>query len=90
MSVYCVNYDLRAPGRNYSQLYSALQEVGVRALESMWFIDSDLEPTALVNALRNIVDSGDGIFVTKIHGGVNWAGYRLLPGAADWLKARRP
>ena len=90
MAIFAVSYDLRAPGRNYQPLYDVLEGSGVRALESFWFVEANMTPTEVRDILRKSMDQNDGLFVSTIEPGPTWAAYKLLPGALEWLQARRP
>ena len=84
MTVYCVSYDLRAPGRNYNKLYDALEEYeNCHATESFWFIDSPLSASEIREHLCGCVDDGDQIYVMKLV--KRWAACRTEP-CTRWLK----
>lgn len=90
MPSYCVSYDLRAPGRNYQHLYDAFHKAkAVRALQSLWLLDDPKSSAQVRDILRSMIDANDGLLVTEITSS-NWAAYKLLPGAAEWLRARFP
>ena len=89
MAVFAVSYDLRKQ-RNYQALYEILEGSGVRALESFWFVEANVGAPEVRNILRRHMDQDDGLFVSTIEPGPTWASYDLLPGALEWLKARRP
>lgn len=90
MPHYCVSYDLRAPRRNYQSLYDAFaQAKAVRALQSLWLVTSTHTSSQLRDVLRGLMDADDGLLITEITNS-NWATYKILPGAAEWLKARFP
>ena len=83
MSVYLVTYDLRAPGRNYDDLYDALKKyTHCHGLESVWFIDSRNSATNIRDHLKKSIDSNDGLFVGKLTRA--WAGFSIECG--EWLK----
>lgn len=90
MPHYCVSYDLRAPGRNYQPLYDAFAQArAVRALQSLWLVTSTHTSSQLRDVLRGMMDANDGLLITEIANS-NWAAYKILPSAAEWLKARFP
>lgn len=50
---------------------------------------STLAPADLAAALARLMDANDGLLVTELPGS-RWACKNLLPGAYEWLIARRP
>jgi hypothetical protein len=90
MAIFSVSYDLRSPGRNYNELYAVLSGSGIRALESLWFVESNMSPAEVRDILRERLDANDGLFVSTIESGPTWAAAYLLPEALQWLEARRP
>jgi len=68
-----VSYDLRNPGRNYKPLYDLLERMGgYWILESVWYVNASYTPVSLRDALRTVVDSSDGIFVTELGPWATW------------------
>ncbi len=91
MPSFSVSCDLRAPGRNYQPLYDALQKAGaVRALRSLWLLDDPGTAVQIREALMLLVDENDGILVIEMVRNSHWAACKMLPGAAEWLRARTP
>lgn len=73
-----ISYDLRAPGRNYKELYDKLQSMGaIRVLESLWAMRTSLGPAALRDTLTPLLDSNDGLIVVRV-------------GASAWRNALTP
>ncbi|MGE0530853.1 MAG: hypothetical protein AB7G40_12020 [Hyphomonadaceae bacterium] len=89
MAIYHVCYDLRRPGQNYQPVWDLLGGIGVKATESAYLIDTPSTAVQVRDALMRIVDANDRILVTELSGS-SWASQNLLPGALQWLKARRP
>jgi hypothetical protein len=86
MSVYTVNYDLRQPGRNYQPLWDRLgQWGGVRALESLWIVNTTTSAEALRDDLRRYMDANDGILVASI--GDQWASFNVNSASVPLLRA---
>ena len=58
-------YDLRAPGRNYEQLYQAIKSYGTwgKLTESSWAIVSNQTVENIRNFLLNFIDGNDRIMV---------------------------
>lgn len=88
MSVFCINYDLSFPGRNYDSLYDALKKMeGCRILESCWVVSSNENAIDIRDRLKRLMDSNDKLFVARLSG--NWAanfGNECL----DWVKSIFP
>ena len=62
---YIIMYDLRAPGRNYEQLYQAIKSYGTwgKLTESSWAIVSNQTVENIRNFLLNFIDGNDRIMV---------------------------
>lgn len=88
MSVFLVSYDLRAPGRDYSRLYTRLSGWrAVKALESDWLIDAETTAYAIRDDLMSYVDANDRLLVAKLEGQSAWTS-ALHPDAARLLQDR--
>ncbi|MGG4039935.1 hypothetical protein [Heyndrickxia ginsengihumi] len=83
MSVYLITYDLNAPGKDYGKLYEEIKSLGAWAhyMESVWFVDTDLDPNSIRDKLKEIIDSNDSLFVSKVTSYSGWADKKLW----DWL-----
>ena len=82
MAVVLVTYDLKAPGRNYQPVHDYLKTFSYcKGLESVWLLDTELQTTAIRDALMAKVDTNDVIFVTPILRA--WAAKGF--GCAEWL-----
>lgn len=82
MAVYCVTYDLKAPGKDYSSLHDHLKKYAYcKRLESFWLIDTQKTASQIRDDLKNVVDSNDVVFVARLQG--NWASWNY--GCGDWL-----
>ncbi len=70
-----VTYDLRAPGRNYDDLYEMIKAYSKWAhlTESTWFISSPDSCETIRNNLRSVMDSNDRIFVGELNGTAAWS-----------------
>jgi hypothetical protein len=78
-------YDLKAPGRDYDQLYKALKSYGTWAkiTESAWAIVTDSSARLIRNHLGSFLDNNDRLFVIK--SGQN-AAWRNVIGSSEWFK----
>lgn len=76
MATYFLDYDLRAPGRNYKPLYDELARFGARrALQSSWFFERiGTSAVNLCNHFVQFVDRNDGLWVVEVTPG-GWATY---------------
>jgi hypothetical protein len=86
--IYAINYDLKAPGRDYSGLYEAIKSCGAwwHYLESTWLVDTSLDAEGIWARLGKHFDKNDFalvIGVTKDYQG--W----LSKEAWDWINGRR-
>ena len=82
---YIIMYDLRAPGRNYEQLYQAIKSYGTwgKLTESSWAIVSDQTAENIRNFLLNFIDNNDRIMVIRSGQSAAW---RNIKANNDWLK----
>lgn len=70
MKIYSISYDLRQPGRNYSNLYDRIKLLDSSCqhpLESNWFIRSNESAEKIYDFLRPYIDDNDLLFVTEIN-----------------------
>lgn len=86
LSVFCVSYDLRAPGRNYEDLYNAIRAFGTwwHQTESVWLIASSKGTVEIRDYLTQFTDSNDKLFVIEVKR--HWAGKGFNKEEYDWLK----
>lgn len=87
--VYCVSYDLKAPGRNYSSLFKALEQSGKwwHFLRSTWLINTPETAAQLWNRLATHIDRGDYLLIIEVRGEF----YGWLPEDAwDWIRENVP
>ncbi len=85
--IYAINYDLKKPGRDYSDLYVAIKNCGVwwHYLGSTWLIDTNLDADGIWNKLKNAIDTIDRVLII----GVTADNSGQLPREAwDWINAR--
>lgn len=84
MKVYQINYDLRKQ-RNYDALYEKIRAYGTwcRPLASCWLVATDKTAVQVRDDLTQVLDSDDGIIVTRLHGEAAWRG--LDAKVSEWL-----
>ena len=84
MAKYIINYDLRKPGRNYDDLYKALNSYSnIHPMESCWIIKSTNSTSYIRDYLKTKIDSNDKLFVSKLD---DWASLNLTQIEVNWLK----
>lgn len=84
MAKYIINYDLRKPGRNYDDLYKALNSFNnIHPMESCWIIKSANSTYYIKNYLLTKIDSNDKLFVSKLD---DWESLNLTQTEVNWLK----
>lgn len=79
-----VSYRLRAPGRDYAQLFEAITSVASKAwfgMTSLWIIETSLNPEQLFSRLLPYIDPNDLLFISQLTGQRTG---QLDPG--DWEK----
>lgn len=69
MSVYLITYDLNSPDRDYSSLFSKIEELGdaKHILKSVWLIETDKDANSISQTLREVMDSDDFLYVVRNH-----------------------
>ena len=74
MSSKIVEYDLRAPGRDYESLYKAIKEYEAWAhiTESTWYIKTDSTCKQVRDKLLAVMDENDRLFVGELTGEAAW------------------
>lgn len=84
--IFLISYDLKIPGRNYTNLYDAIKSIGLtfHPLESVWFLKSNLKPNDIYSKLRPHIDDNDYIFIVDIskRDRQGW----MAKSAWEWLK----
>ncbi len=74
MSSKIIEYDLRAPGRDYAALYDAIKEYATwaRVTESTWFIKTNETCVQVRDKLMKLMDNNDRLFVGELSGTAAW------------------
>jgi hypothetical protein len=88
MSKYAISYDLRKPGGNYHDLIEAIKALGggwCHTLESLWFVNSNLDAVQIRARLLPHIDTNDGLIVTGLTGEMAWFG--IGESQSTWLKS---
>ena len=88
MALYQIDYDLRAPGRNYDSLISAIKayDTWAKVLKSTWIIETYTSAVTVRDNLKRHLDNNDGLIVTRLTGEAAWVG--LSPDVSQWLAER--
>lgn len=85
MSVLAINYDLKTPGKDYTQLYAAIKSyVWCHIVDSCWLIDTTKSPGEVRDHLRSYVDNNDEVFVVRLH--QHWA-TTFKDTSTEWLQS---
>lgn len=88
--IYLITYDLRFPGRDYSDLFAAIKSLGAwwHYLGSVWLVAPTNQTTVanISELLRGHIDKNDSLYVTTI--GPNNDGW-LPKDAWDWIRNHR-
>lgn len=79
MKVYQIDYDLRNQ-RNYPALIERIKTYRhVNPLESTWIIASNQTASEVHDHLKKVMDSDDGLLVTRLQGEAAWSGIKASP-----------
>ncbi len=75
MKLFSITYDLKQPGRNYTELYDKIKELAGEGnwqhpLESCWIVkvDDSILVDTVTKQLRATMDNNDSILVIDISG----------------------
>lgn len=81
-----INYDLCSPGKDYSELITAIKSYGywAKICESCWAVKTSATDAQIRDHLKNYIDTNDKLFVCAFDG---WAGFNLNQDVVDWLKS---
>jgi hypothetical protein len=87
MHTILVSYDLKAPGRNYDDLWEHLRSYSdyIKPLESVWILKTSRSTKEVRDSIKKHVDSNDRVLAINISGDA-WASYNLVSSDATWLK----
>lgn len=91
MKAYTINYDLKAPNRNYEELYEEIKRSPTfkwwHYLESTWIIMTNETPNQIWNRLAKHVDKNDYLLIIEVIDNVQgW----LPKDAWDWIHTNLP
>ncbi len=86
--IYAVNYDLKKPGQNYNDLYTAIKGCGDwwHHLGSTWLLDTNLDASGIWKKIEPHVDKNDSFLIIGVTR--DYTGW-LPKDAWEWLDARR-
>lgn len=88
MTTYTINYDLRAPGRNYQGLFDEIARISSKrhhTMDSLWIVESSKSAAEIRDALKNKLDSNDMLLVVSV--GSQWASWKVSQASNDQLRA---
>lgn len=89
LRAYAINYDLKAPGRNYEPLYEAIKQSGpwCHYLESTWLVASVEDATQIWTRLAKQIDPNDLMLIIEVRNNVQgW----LPKDAWEWINQNVP
>ena len=68
MKAYSITYDLKAPGRDYENLYEAIKKTGKwwHYLESTWLVITDKTSQQIWDSLAPTIDKNDLLLIIEI------------------------
>lgn len=74
MSSKIIEYDLRAPGRDYDALYEIIKgyEAWAHVTESTWYVKTDSTCEQVRDKLLTVMDTNDRLFVGELTGTAAW------------------
>jgi hypothetical protein len=86
--IYAINYDLRQPGRSYSEVFTAIKSCGDwwHFLESTWLVDSRMSAQYIWDRLAPHVHPNDSVLIHVV--GRDHQGW-LPQRAWDWINSRQ-
>lgn len=85
--IYSINYDLKRPGQNYSEVHDAIKSCGNwrHFLESCWLVDTNLTAKGIWDILSPYADKSDYFLIVGIRR--DYSGF-LPQEAWDWINSR--
>ena len=89
MTAFSINYDLKAPGRNYDGLYEAIKASGKwwHYLDSTWIVITNEDAKQIWSRLAPHIDKNDYLLIIEVLGNVQgW----LPKDAWEWIQANVP
>ena len=89
MKAYSITYDLKAPGRDYKNLYEAIKASGKWShyLESTWLVVSNETSQQIWNRIAPTIDKNDFVLIIEVRRN----SYGWLPKDAwDWINTNVP
>lgn len=87
MAVYVISYDLKSPGRNYSELYRRIKSYSgwAHIVESTWAVVSTQTSVQVRDYLSSALDSNDRLFVGVLRAPAAWTD-SIPDEVSRWLK----
>ena len=89
MYTYLISYDLRQPGKDYTQLHTHLKSYSdwAKPLQSVWLIKSSSTCEQLRNTVQAHMDENDMILVIDVTGKpAAWD--KLATDVSAWIKSK--
>lgn len=70
MGYYLISYDLRTPGKDYTNLYASIKQLSPHwqhPLESTWLVSSNLTAVEIYNHVYMNIDRNDRILIIRVN-----------------------
>lgn len=86
--IYAINYDLKKPGQNYTDLHEAIKDCGTwwHYLGSTWLVDTGLNAEGIWKRLEPYADKNDFLLVIGVT--QDYQGW-LPKDAWEWINSRK-
>lgn len=87
MKTYLISYDLRQPGRNYTNLIAEIKSLSgswCHCLESVWLIKHSGSASIIIDRLLPHIDKNDALVVIEVTSDAAW--YGLDEERTKWMK----
>lgn len=87
MATLLIGYDLKTPGKDYTDLWNKVKNLGAwwHNLDSTWIVRCDKTPVQVRDELLSVMDKNDELLVVDITGdAAAWRGFN--ESGSKWLK----
>ena len=88
MKKFLITYDLLTPGKDYHELFDAIESLSGHSwhgMQNIWFVKSvRLTSGSIRDILQNHVDSNDKLFICELS---DWASYNISKEGVNWLNS---
>jgi hypothetical protein len=76
MACYMIGCKLTSPGRDYRELFDAVDKLGIafHCLNATWVVNTDKTAAEIRDELRSFIDQNDDLLVAELTGRAAWRG----------------